>query len=153
MAVTTKRPFWMHQVVEYILGGAMIAIGLQSPTPLLPSLVGALIMLHSAITIGPVGAFRVITRGVHRVVDVAVIATEVAAGLQPWIHLESGSRIIMVGIALVHLFVWWNSSFATRVKTPAVSAEGGRSTEIGRIAGRLVGNGVNAVRRPRSDDR
>ncbi len=153
MAVTTKRPFWMHQVVEYILGGAMIATGLQSPTPLLPSLVGALIMLHSAITIGPVGAFRVITRGVHRVVDVAVIATEVVAGLQPWIHLESGTRIIMVGIALVHLFVWWNSSFATRVKAPAVSAEGGRSTEIGRIAGRLVGNGVNAVRRPRSDDR
>jgi hypothetical protein len=153
MAVTTKRPFWMHQVVEYILGGAMIATGLQSPTPLLPCLVGAVIMLHSAITIGPVGAFRVITRRVHRVVDVAVITTEVVAGLQPWIHLESGTRIIMVGIALVHLYVWWNSSFASRVKSAAVSAEGGRSTEIGRIAGRLVGNGVNAVRRPRSDDR
>ena len=153
MASTTKRPFWMHQVVEYILGGAMIATGLQSPAPLLPSLVGALIMLHSAITIGPVGAFRVITRGVHRIVDVGVIATEVVAAVQPWVHLESGSRIIMIGIALVHLFVWWNSSFATRVKSPSVSAEGGRSTEIGRIAGRLVGNGVNAVRRPRSGDR
>ncbi|MEY2582580.1 MAG: hypothetical protein QOE09_2429 [Ilumatobacteraceae bacterium] len=151
MAATTKRPFWMHQVVEYILGGAMIATGLQSPTPLVPSLVGAVIMLHSAITIGPVGAFRVVTRRVHRVVDVVVIAIEVLAALQPWIHLESGSRIIMVGIALVHLFVWWNSSYATRVKSPAGSAGGGRSTEIGRIAGRLVGNGVNAVRRPRSD--
>ena len=153
MAATNKRPFWMHQVVEYILGGAMVATGLQSPTPLLPSLVGALIMLHSAITVGPVGAFRVISRRVHRVVDVAVIASEVAAAVQPWIHLESGTRIIMIGISLVHLFVWWNSSFATRVKSPAVSAEGGRSTEIGRIAGRLVGNGVNAVRRPRNDDR
>jgi hypothetical protein len=153
MAATNKRPFWMHQVVEYILGGAMIATGLQSPTPLLPSVVGALIMIHSAITVGPVGAFRVISRRVHRVVDVLVISSEVAAAVQPWIHLESGTRIIMIGIALVHLFVWWNSSFATRVKSSAVSAEGGRSTEIGRIAGRLVGNGVNAVRRPRSDDR
>jgi hypothetical protein len=88
---------------------------------------------------------------VHRVVDVAVIAMEVATAVQPWIHLESGSRIIMVGIALVHLFVWWNSSYATRIKSSASSAEGGRSTEIGRIAGRLVGNGVNAVRRPRND--
>ena len=151
MAATSKRPFWMHQVVEYILGGAMIATGLQSPTPLVPSLVGVVIMLHSAVTIGPVGAFRVITRRVHRVADVGVIAIEVVAAVQPWIHLESGSRIIMVGIALVHLFVWWNTTYATRVRSPAASAEGGRSTEIGRIAGRLVGNGVNAVRRPRSD--
>ena len=28
-----KRPFWMHQLVEYILGGAMVATGLQSPSP------------------------------------------------------------------------------------------------------------------------
>lgn len=151
MAATSKRPFWMHQVVEYILGGAMIATGLQSPTPLVPSLVGVVIMAHSAVTIGPVGAFRVITRRVHRVADVGVIAIEVVAAVQPWIHLESGSRIIMVGIALVHLFVWWNTNYATRVRSPAASSEGGRSTEIGRIAGRLVGNGVNAVRRPRSD--
>ena len=153
MAGTTKRPFWMHQLVEYILGGAMIAAGLQSPTPLVPSVVGAVIMLHAAITIGPIGAFRVINRRVHRVVDVAVIALEVVAGFQPWIDLESGTRFLVVGIALVHGFVWWQSSFAERVKSPSVSAEGGRSTEIGRIAGRLVGNGVNVVRRPRGDDR
>ena len=103
MAGTTKRPFWMHQLVEYILGGAMVAAGLQSPTPLVPSVVGAVIMLNAAITIGPMGAFRVISRGVHRVFDVAVIALEVVAGFQPWIDLESGTRFIVVGIALVHV--------------------------------------------------
>ncbi|MEP7203073.1 MAG: hypothetical protein ABI894_10710 [Ilumatobacteraceae bacterium] len=153
MAVTAKRPFWMHQLVEYILGGAMVAAGLQSPTPLVPTLVGGLIMLHAAVTIGPLGAFRVLSRGVHRVIDVVVIAVEVVAGVQPWVELDSGTRIIVVGIAAVHLFVWWNTSFAARVKKTGVSAEGGRSTEVGRIAGRLVGNGVNAVRRQRSDDR
>lgn len=153
MADTTKRPFWMHQVVEYILGGSMIAAGLQSPTPVVPSVVGAIVMLHAAITIGPMGAFRVLSRRVHRVVDVGVIALEVVAGVQPWIDLDSGTRVVVVGIALVHSFVWWKSSFAERVKYSSVSTEGGRSTEIGRIAGRLVGNGVNAVRRPRGDDR
>jgi hypothetical protein len=153
MGETTKRPFWMHQLVEYILGGAMIAAGLQSPTPVVPSVVGGIVMLHAAMTIGPLGAFRVIGRRVHRVVDIGVIALEVAAGAQPWIDIDSGTRFVVVGIALVHLFVWWNSSFATRTKSSSVSAEGGRSTEIGRIAGRLVGNGVNAVRRPRGDDR
>jgi len=153
MAGTTKRPFWMHQLVEYILGGAMVAAGLQSPTPVVPSVVGGIVMLHAAMTIGPLGAFRVLSRRVHRVIDIGVIAVEVAAGLQPWINIDSGTRFVVVGIAFVHLFVWWNSSFATRTKSAGAGAEGGRSTEIGRIAGRLVGNGVNAVRRPRGDDR
>jgi hypothetical protein len=49
--------------------------------------------------------------------------------------------------------VWWNTNFAMRVKSPSVSAEGGRSTQVGRFAGRLVGNGVNAVRRQRGEHR
>jgi hypothetical protein len=150
---TAKRPFWMHQVVEYLLGGSMIAAGLQSPTPLVPTIVGGIVMLHAAITVGPLGAFRILDRRVHRYVDVAVMALEVVAGLQPWIDLESGTRFLVVGIAVVHLYVWWNTNFAMRAKAPRVSAEGGRSTEVGRIAGRLVGNGVNAFRRHRGDHR
>lgn len=148
-----KRPFWMHQVVEYILGGSMVAAGLQSPTPLVPTIVGGIVMLHAAITVGPLGAFRILDRRVHRYVDVAVMALEVLAGVQPWIDLESGTRFLVVGIAVVHLFVWWNTNFAMRAKSARVSPEGGRSTEVGRIAGRLVGNGVNAFRRQRGDHR
>ena len=33
-----KRPFWMHQLVEYILGVALVASGTQSPEPLVPLL-------------------------------------------------------------------------------------------------------------------
>jgi hypothetical protein len=87
------------------------------------------------------------------VIDVAVIGTEVLAVVQPWIDLDSGTRIIVACIAFVHLFVWWQTSFAQRAKSSPVSKEGGRSTEVGRIAGRLVGNGVNAVRRQRGDGR
>lgn len=152
MAVA-KRPFWMHQIVEYILGLALIATGLQSPTPLVPGVIGLLIILNAAITKGPVAAFRVINRKVHRVVDVGLIALTFVAAFQPWLETESGVRLIVVFIGVVHAFVWWQSNFAERVKGPKVSAEGGRSAEVGRFAGRLVGNGVNAVRRPRGDDR
>jgi hypothetical protein len=153
MALPAKRPFWMHQLVEYILGGALVASGLQSPTPLVPSVLGGIVMVHAAITIGPAGAFRVLRRRSHRVIDVLIIATELVAGVQPWIDLASATRIIVVGIAIVHLFVWWQTSFAERTKSLSVSTEGGRSTEVGRIAGRLVGNGVNAVRRQRGTGR
>ena len=153
MALSSKRPFWMHQLVEYILGGSMVAAGLQSPTPAVPAVIGVIVMLHAAVTVAPLGAFRVISRKLHRFVDIAVIGLEIGAGAQPWINLDSATRFLMIGIAVVHLFVWWNTNFAMRVKSPSVSADGGRSTEIGRIAGRLVGNGVNAVRRPRGDGR
>jgi hypothetical protein len=153
MPLPAKRPFWMHQLVEYILGGALVASGLQSPTPLVPSVLGGIVMVHAAITIGPAGAFRVLRRRSHRVIDVLIIATELLAGVQPWIDLASATRIIVLGIAVVHLFVWWQTSYAERTKSLSVSTEGGRSTEVGRIAGRLVGNGVNAVRRQRGTGR
>lgn len=153
MAATGKRPFWMHQLVEYILGGALVASGLHGSNPAVPSVVGAIVMLHAAMTIGPIGAFRVLSRRVHRVVDVVVIAVEILAALQPWIDLDSGTRFLIGGIAFVHAFVWWQTSYAERARGSRISTEGGRSTEVGRIAGRLVGNGVNAVRRQRGEDR
>ncbi len=149
----SKRPFWMHQVVEYILGGVLVAIGLQSPTPLVPSVLGGIVMLNAAITVGPVGAFRLIRRRLHRLIDVVVIATEFLAGVQPWISLDVATRVIVVGIATVHLFVWLQTNYAERAKSPPISTDGGRSTEVGRIAGRLVGNGVNTVRRQRGAGR
>ncbi len=153
MSLPAKRPFWMHQLVEYILGGALVASGLQSTTPLVPAVLGGIVMVHSAITIGPLGAFRVIRRRLHRVIDPVVLAAEFAAGVQPWINLQSGARIIIIGIAFVHLFVCWQTSYTERVKSAKVSAEGGRSNEVGRLAGRVVGNGVNAVRRQRGAGR
>jgi hypothetical protein len=153
VSLPAKRPFWMHQLVEYILGGALVASGLQSPTPMVPSVLGGIVMVHSAITVGPLGAFRVIRRRLHRVIDPVVLVAEFVAALQPWISLESGTRIIIIGIAFVHLFVWWQTSYAERVKSAKVSAEGGRSNEVGRLAGRMVGNGVNAVRKQRGAGR
>jgi hypothetical protein len=146
-----KRPFWMHQLVEYVLGAVLVASGLQSPTPAVPAVVGGVVMLHAALTSGPLAAFRVVGRQVHRVVDVGVIALELVAAVQPWIAVEGGTRVIVGGIAAVHAFVWWQSSYATKpprsAARAAVDPDADRSTEIGRTAGRAVGQGVNAVKR------
>jgi hypothetical protein len=140
----------MHQFVEYILGGALIAQGMQSPQPIVPAAAGGLVVLNAAIVRGaPLSAFRLIGRQLHRVLDLVVIAAIVVAGLQPWIKVDPSARFVMVGIAGVLAFVWWQTSFAEKQKrsqTP-VTAEHGRSDEVGRLAGRAVANGVNAVRR------
>jgi hypothetical protein len=152
----------MHQLAEYILGGALVASGLQSQTPIVPSVVGGLIMLNAAITKGALAAFQGIPRRVHRQLDLVVIAITFIAALQPWWNVESGARFIMIAIGVVHLVVWTQSSFKERVKTPKAApaaepgaaatggASGDRSTDLGRTAGRLVGGGFNAVRRAKA---
>src|SRR4051794_11893607 len=161
-----KRPFWLHQMAEYILGLALVTVGVQSPTPLMPCIVAMVIIIHAAITKAPLAAFRVIDRRLHRVIDVGVIAFEVVAAVQPLVSIEATTRMMMLAIAAVHAFIWFQSSYIEKVKrkalapdpaaaatagpagtpTPSAAAPTGRSADIGRSAGRLVGNGVRVVR-------
>ena len=143
-----KRPFWMHQLVEYILGGMLVAMGLQSRTPIVPAVVGGVIMVHTAITKGALAAFKGIDRKVHAAIDPAIIVASIFAGLQPWVSCDNATRLAVVGVAVVHLVVFLGSSFAHR--QPRQAASGDLSTNIGRMAGRAAGSGVNSVRRLRS---
>lgn len=146
-----KRPFWMHQFVEYILGGLLVAQGLQSLTPVMPSLAGGLIMVNAAIVRGPLAAFRVVTRAQHRVLDVAVIVTVAVLAAQPFWEVDPGARLVMIGIALVMAFVWWQTSFVDKQRRTRskITAGDGRGVEVGRLAGRAMGDGINAAKRLR----
>lgn len=148
-----KRPFWMHQLVEYILGGAMVAAGMQSPDPIVPSVIGGVILLYGGSTKGALSAFRVLNRRIHRWCDPVMIAIVVFAAVQPWVTVRNDSRFVMVAIAIVWVVVWLGSSFHEKPKKEKGSGIGGiagsggdLSTEIGKKAGRAVGVGVNMVR-------
>ena len=142
----------MHQIVEYILGGVLIAQGLQSPQPLLPSVAGGLIVVNTTIVKGAsMSAFRLVGRQLHRILDLVVIAAIIVAAVQPFVEADPGARVVMGGIAVVLAFVWFQTAFAEKVKKTRapITAEQGRSDEVGRLAGRAVANGVNAVKRLR----
>ena len=148
-----KRPFWMHQLVEYILGVALVASGAQSPTPAVPALLGGLILLNAALTKGALGAFRAYNRKVHRALDPVVILVCVAGALQPWVSVESSTRAVIIAISVVHLVVFLGSSFHERPPRGArAKASGDRSTELGKSAGRVVGSGVKSARKMFSGD-
>lgn len=158
MAEAGKRPFWMHQLVEYILGGALVASGLQSPYPVMPTVLGGVIMLHAAMTKGALAAFNVIPRRIHRFIDPAIIVLVVLSAVRPWVEIDDGTRVIVFGIAAVHLVVWLSSSFAEKPKkaknatnassAPASPADpNDRSVVVGQKAGRLAASGVLFARR------
>lgn len=161
--VRVQRPFWTHQIVEYLVGIALISAAIQQPQPVVPALLGIIIVLNAAVARGAAGAFRLVGRRLHRQLDLVVIVCLVAGAVQPWASLDNTSRIILGAIAAVMFFVWFHTDFSeprSRRSRPAQSAgatktppAGGSTSEaIARGAGRLAGRGINAVRRW-SDDR
>ncbi len=165
-----RRPFWMHQVVEYLVGVVLITFALQSPTPALPASLGALVLVNAAVAAGGAGAFALVGRRLHRVLDLVVMGLVLLAAVQPWFDVELTGRLATGAIAFVLFFVWFHTDFGERRSRRARRAErsdapaaarstepperrrGDRSEELGRRAGRIVGDGVNAVRRWRGTD-
>jgi hypothetical protein len=108
------------------------------------------VLLNAAVAIGPLGAFRLVGRRLHRVLDLVAIGVVVGAAVQPWVDVDVGTRAIMIAIAFVYGFVWFYSDFAEkqeRKQRRAAMATGDRVEDVGRTAGRLAGNAVTAWRR------
>ena len=152
-----QRPFWMHQVVEYLIGLVLIGASFQAPKPMVPAVMGMLIMLNTAIAKGPASAFPLVGRKVHRWLDVVVMLLLVAALFQPAFDVDSTGQFLLGAIAFVMFFIWLNSDFTEKVdqkknKQAQKAARRERlarpeSEEMGKKAGRVVGDGVNAAKR------
>jgi hypothetical protein len=152
VAAGGTRSIWLHQLAEYAIGAAMVASGLQSPTPTVPAVVGGLIILNAAIVKGPLGAFGLVGRRTHRLLDWVVVA--IAVGTVAWPGVDAGTRVVQLGIAVVYAAVVWRTGVASPppptppLPPPRGSASSASSGEaIGRAAGRVTAKGIRAVRR------
>ena len=164
-----RRPLWMHQIVEYVIGIALVSASIQQLQPKVPALLGLLVILNAAIAKGAAGAFRVVGRRTHRWLDLVVIGLLIAGAVQPWVSIDNVSRFLLGGCAFVMFFVWFHTDFTERAprarratqtkgthQTNDTSGTSGAtanvkvkvtSEDIGRGAGRLVGGGVNSLKR------
>jgi len=121
----------------------------------MPSVLGGIIMLHAAMTKGALAAFNVVPRQLHRLIDPVIILLVVISAIRPWATIDEGTRVIVLGIAVVHFVVWISSSFAEKPKrqknAPAVPATpadpNDRSAVVGQKAGRMAASGVLFARR------
>jgi hypothetical protein len=142
-----RRPFWIHQLAEYVVGLLLVSSGLQAPDPVVPCVVGGLVLVNAAVTPGPLGAFTLVPRRVHAVLDVVLVGVILVAAVQPWWSIDNATRLIMVGVAVVLGLVTFYTDFAERrqraERRAAAAATGER---VGRSAGRLAGSAVTAWR-------
>lgn len=136
------RPFWIHQLVEYIIGLALIAQGMQDPEPLVPTFAGVLVLVNAAAVRGPLGAFKFIGRTAHRWLDLVVGAVILLAALQPWAEVEVTGRGIMLIMLLPLGFLWFYTDWEERPgrRQRRAAQASGRGDDLGRSAGRIAGS-------------
>lgn len=156
-----QRPFWLHQIVEYILGFVLISQGLQLREPLTLTAAGIAILVNAAVVSGPLSAFRWTTRGVHKVCDLVLIAVLLLLGLQPLWTMDTTSRSILVAVAVVMLMIWRLTDYRPpvsrsirpprtnqplRQSRPHVVSRRTDPEQVGRAAGRAAGGVVRRWR-------
>lgn len=145
-----RRPFWTHQLVEYLIGIGLISASVQMPQPAVPAVLGLIILLNAAIAKGGAGAFRLTGKRLHRQLDLVVMLLLVAGAVQPWISIDNVGRLLLGGVAFVLWFVWFHTDFTEKPARSERSSSGAArpsSEDIGRGAGRAVGEGVNSLKR------
>jgi len=144
-----RRPFWIHQLVEYLVGLALISASVQLPEPTLPAVMGLVVLFNAAIARGPVGAFRLVGRKLHRVLDQLVVVLLLVAAAQPWFSVDASGRLLIFAIAVIMAVVSFYTDYAERPTRKERRAARARpeSEDLGKQAGRAVGQGVNTVKR------
>jgi hypothetical protein len=157
MSERAMRPFWVHQLAEYLIGISLVAQGMQDISPVVPSVAGALVMVNTSIVRGPLGAFRLVSRGVHRWLDVVVMAAILVGALQPRFTVEVAGRLIMLVMLVPLGFLWFYTNWTERTdrkarREPSVGSPG---VVVGRSAGRMAANayltGKNAIKKHTDD--
>jgi len=153
MGDRAMRPFWVHQLAEYLIGISLVAQGMQDISPVVPSVAGALVMVNTSIARGPLGAFRIVSRRVHRWLDLVVMGAILFGAFQPWVPVEIAGRLIMLVMLVPLGFLWFYTDWAERQdrKARREAKPGSTGDVVGRSAGRIAANayltGKNAIKK------
>lgn len=149
-AKRAARLFWLHQAAEYGLGMVLIAAATQTPKPLYPALAGGLVIVNAAVADGPLGAYRLVGRRLHRVLDWVVVLVLAAGAVMP--GPDPVARMVLGAMAVVLGVLAWQTRASTRPAPPAdpaappTTAAGAKAVSWGRAAGRMAGKSARTVR-------
>jgi hypothetical protein len=151
-----KFPFWLHQALEYLVGVLIASQAIHAENLILPVIAGGVMVVLAATADGPLGAFRVVPRKLHRVADlVAAAVLAVIAVLARHDGAAVVGLVIASAVVLVILVIRtdWRAR-PTKAQRRAANAaarraqdpDGGAADRIGRTAGRLAATGVRTAR-------
>ena len=94
-----RRGFWLHQLVEYFVAFALVSSAAQSDDTAVLSIAAIAVLVNAATTEGLLGAYRLTSVSVHRVIDVCVAGLMCVAALT--LDVTSSTSVTLVGAAVV----------------------------------------------------
>ena len=139
-----KLPYWMHQLIEYLLGLLLLFEAARLKHPLLPAIAGVAIVLLGAMGDAPLSAFRTVRRPVHRTVDLVVGVVLLALGLVLW--RSGGGAAMLVVVAVLLLILTWRTNYRPKGPKTPLRERLPDARMAGRLAGRATGKVVIAGR-------
>jgi hypothetical protein len=156
------RPYWLHQVAEYIVGFILLlAVSRVNGAERVPLIIGgALVLVNAAISGPPAGCLHLVPRRVHRWTDVGVIGALVVIPLVFRDDAPSTVWIAMCGSAVVLAVVRLTTNYRApdprkRVEQPTEPAKPASTANIARTAGKAVrvspralGRAIGKTQRP-----
>jgi uncharacterized membrane protein YhaH (DUF805 family) len=155
-----RVPFWAHQLAEILLGVVLLFEGARNDSHVAVILTGALLLVFSLVSDGPVSAWPLLGRRVHRVGDFVVAAVLAVSPLLLGIT-DVVAIVLLEGAALALVWLGLRTDFTAprrRARTkppvrarvapkaaPAPTPPSARSA--GRALGRMRATGPRAVGR------
>jgi hypothetical protein len=139
------RPYWLHQVAEYVVGFILlIAVARVEGAERAPLIIGGvLVLVNAAVSGPPAGCVHLVPRRVHKWTDIGVILALVAL---PIVFAEDASAtvwIAMCGGAVVLAVIRFTTDYRPpvprkRAEQPASAPTPGPTTNVARTAGKAV---------------
>ena len=110
---STGRGFWLHQIVEYLIAGALILMSAQSDSPIVTSAFGIALLINVTITDGPLSAYKIISRLVHRIIDWLYVIALLVGSIA--LDIDQSTRTTLFGVAIALVVIALSTNYTKKV--------------------------------------
>ena len=94
-----RRGFWLHQLTEYLVAFVLVSSAAQSKDTTVLSVAALVVLVNAATTEGLLGAYRLTSVAVHRIIDMCVAGLMCVAAVT--LDVTSSTTVTLVGAAVV----------------------------------------------------
>lgn len=122
-----RVPFLGHQIVEYVVAIALIAVGFHLTGGAEIALVaaGILLLLLNVVTVGRLSAVGLLSRRAHHVGDFVVAAVLIVVPVFEYSRVHVTGVALSEGVALLVLWIERSTLYVDRVRPPRPATDGG----------------------------
>lgn len=152
----TRLPFWVHQIIEYLLAAIVALAAARSDQPAVVLGAAAVLAALAATADAPLAMRRLVRRPTHRALDWIVAALLVVVGIVLRNSLGGNGAFWMIASGTLLAFLAWRSDYSPPIPlrsrlrldgTIDATVIADRANEASKVLGRLSGTAAAEGRR------